>query len=821
MKHEHACEISRILIIDDDAAIHDDFKKILETAEDAELDGLEAGLLDGGPRRRQQPLRFDLGFASQGQEGCAKLLSALEAGQPFAIAFVDMRMPPGWNGFETVKRLWETDPYLQVVICSAYSDRTWKKKVQELGSQDGLLILKKPFDNIEVQQTATALAEKWFRARNARLRMSQLEHMVEERTLELRESETKAKAIQESAADGIITINERGIVESVNTAALTMFGYSRDALLGKNADLLMPGPYKRKHDNYFSKYLETGMRSVIGTRREVLGKRKDGSVFPLELSVSEIILDGERKLFAGIIRDITGRKKDELERNRLVAAIEQTAEAISVTDVEGTIQYVNPAFAEITGYAREESLGENLALLCSSNGNAGPLHCKIRETLLRGEVWKDRVHARTKNGTAYEAETTFSPVRDSSGIIVNFVSVSRDVTHEAELEEKLRQAHKMEAIGTLAGGIAHDFNNILCSILGFTEMAMEDVPDDSQIYSNLDEVYTAATRATELTKQILTFSRQTEQSKVPMKIQCVLREALRLLRGSLPSTIRVRQCIDENCGGILADPNQVHQVVMNLCTNAAQAMSAKGGILEIDLREVDPSQKLVSEHPGMARGRLARLRVRDTGDGIRDAVLKRIFDPFFTTKEMGAGTGLGLATAHGIVESFNGAITVESELGKGAVFDVYFPVHAREAPLKEEPPEEIPVLRGTERILLVDDEEQIARLGKTILERLGYTVNACTSSVQALETFRANPYRFDIAITDQTMPQLTGIAFAKELHRIRPEMPVILCTGLGDESSEKQAKSAGIREYLHKPVISRNLAKAVRRALVNVKCKAL
>jgi CheY-like chemotaxis protein len=368
----------------------------------------------------------------------------------------------------------------------------------------------------------------------------------------------------------------------------------------------------------------------------------------------------------------------------------------------------------------------------------------------------------------------------------------------------------MEAIGTLAGGIAHDFNNILSAVIGYTEIALADVPEDSSLHSNLQEVLKAGSRARDLVKQILTFSRQTEQELKPVQINQIVRETLKLLQASLPTTVKISQDIRSE-SAVLADPTQIHQVIMNLCTNAAHALRANGGQLKIDLSDVVPGASFIEQHPYLSPGVFIKLRVHDTGHGMDKAILDRIFDPFFTTKERGEGTGMGLAVALGIIKSHYGTITVDSEVGKGSVFDVYLPVIMREVDRDVRPKAPIPT--GTERILFIDDEKTLVDLGRQILERLGYTVTIRTSSVEALELFMEQPEKFDLVITDMTMPNMTGDDLAAKLMNIRADIPVILCTGYSERISRERAHSLGIKEFILKPIVMRELAQIVRGVL--------
>lgn len=388
--------------------------------------------------------------------------------------------------------------------------------------------------------------------------------------------------------------------------------------------------------------------------------------------------------------------------------------------------------------------------------------------------------------------------------------IARDITIQKQLEESLRQSQKMEAIGTLAGGIAHDFNNILFSILGYTELSLEIVEKDSLLYSNLQEVLTAGNRAKDLVQQILTFSRQTDQELQPVRIDLIIKEALVLLRASLPTTIEIHKNIKSDAM-VLADPTQIHQILMNLCINAGQAMEGKNGILTIELKSLEIDTDFSGEHPFLESGPYINLNVSDTGKGMSPEVLTCIFDPFFTTRQRTDGTGLGLSVVHGIVKSCGGAIHAFSEPGKGSTFKVYLP--AVERRLNPETRDHGPIPRGNERILFVDDEPVLATMGKQLLESLGYRISTKTDSIEALDIFRKNPDNFDLVITDMTMPHMTGEKLAAELIRTRPDIPIILCTGFSRTIDDNKALALGIRAFISKPVLKREIAETIRKVL--------
>jgi CheY-like chemotaxis protein len=387
--------------------------------------------------------------------------------------------------------------------------------------------------------------------------------------------------------------------------------------------------------------------------------------------------------------------------------------------------------------------------------------------------------------------------------------LAAELVKRKQTEAQLIQAQKMEAIGTLAGGIAHDFNNILASIMGYAELAILDVEKNTELHEYLNQVMVAGSRAKDLVRQILTFSRQTEKELRPLQLELILNEVFKLLRASLPATIEMRQNINSE-SPVLADSTQMHQLIMNLCTNAAHAMEQKGGILTVELNDVHLETELTQRPSNIAAGAYIQLTVSDTGHGMTPAVTERIFDPFFTTKEKGKGTGIGLSAVHGIVKSHGGDITVSTEPGKGSTFNVFLP--RIEKDLVEDDVIEERKPTGNEYILFVDDEQTIVDIGKKMLKRLGYEVEACTGSIEALELFKLQPEKFDLIVCDMTMPKMTGEELALKLREISPDIPIVLCTGYSAKMSELTAKNI-VNAFLLKPLTMKEIGNVIRKVL--------
>jgi len=515
-------------------------------------------------------------------------------------------------------------------------------------------------------------------------------------------------------------------------------------------------------------------------------------------------------------RELTEELRRSEEKFRILFNF--AGDAIFIHYPDGKLIECNQRAQEYLGYSREDLL-ERSFLNLSPGEYAETISKSLANLKESQNTFYETVHI-TKEGKAVPVEINSRLFEYQGEYAV--LSIARDITErkraeeeKAELADLLRQAQKMEAIGCLAGGIAHDFNNILQAVLGYTHLAMRRLPTDTVAYKHLEKVNQAGQRAAEVVQEMLTFSRQSQKDMRPTHLQPVVKEIMKLLRGSLPSTIEIETHIDPSCPAVMANPTQIHQVLMNLCINAYHAMRDHGGKLEVSLMEVAVKPELAEDHPDLHPGLHVVLRVRDTGHGMDQATMQRIFEPYFTTKSAGEGTGLGLAMVHGIVKIHGGAVLVDSTLGGGSTFEVFLPVHIAESspPVVEDT--EIEAALGTERILVVDDEQLIVNLAEHSLEEMGYRVNGYRSSMDALDTFRANPSAFDVVVTDQTMPHLTGIELAREISKIRPGIPILLCTGYGESLMGQNIQMSGVCEILKKPFDARALARAIRRAMEN------
>lgn len=515
----------------------------------------------------------------------------------------------------------------------------------------------------------------------------------------------------------------------------------------------------------------------------------------------------ERKRIEEVLRENEEKYRTVLEGN---------PDPVVVYDMEGKVIYFNPAFTRVFGWTLEERFGRKMDDFVPEE--AWPETKTMIEMVRSGDSFFGVETLRyNKEGSIIHVSISGAVYRDREDNPVGSVINLRDIAEKKKLEAQLQHAQKMEAIGTLTGGIAHDFNNILAIIIGNTELALDNVSEWNSAHFNLKEIHTAGQRAKDVVRRLLSFARKTDYDQKPIRLDQVIQDSIKLLRATIPTTIDIRRNFQATADIVIADPTQVHQIMINLCTNAFHAMEDAGGILEIGTENVILDEDSAVFDADLTYGNYVKVTVSDTGQGIPSEIRDRIFDPYFTTKEVGKGTGMGLSVVHGIVKSNGGGISVESETGKRTTFSIYFPVVEKEAVVEKETVVETETVdelpSGSERILLVDDEESMVYLGRHRLESLRYQVETRTNPIEALELFRANPNRFDLVIADMTMPRMTGDQLMKEILKIRPEIPTIICTGFSEKIDEEKAKEIGIRKYIEKPINKQDLANLVRKVL--------
>jgi PAS domain S-box-containing protein len=756
----------------------------------------------------------------------------------FIISDIEM---PNMDGFELLQYARENCPDTAMIIATGYGDKYHYADVIKRGAAD---YLNKPVDREE-------LLAKLDRLRREQEIVSALKH--ETLTMQaladlmllsvggLSLQETLKKFLDKIVSFAWLDLEPKGAIFTTDkngealrlmahynlaeplqtTCALVPFGRCLCGRSARDKEVLFCSTVDERHDNTYEGILPHGHYCIpIKTEEnELLGVftvyTREGAE---RNSHVEKILMGAAAAAAKLIK--TFQVEEELKKKDFQhrAITDNTIDAIIMMDSRGRVSFWNPAAEKIFGYTEEEALNKDLhpLLLPHSLRNSYQDALQLFFQTGQGKSLYRTVETtgRHKDGREIPIELSLTPLQvdnewNAIGIVRDISARKEQEREKEKIEKMLRQSQKLEAIGTLAGGIAHDFNNLLATIIGFAELSKDDTDKESQLYKDLDRILTAGQQAKGLIHQILTFSRQSEQESIPMRPHIITKETVKLLRAAIPANIEIRQEIDPRCDSILADPSKMHQVIMNLAVNAGYAMRKQGDELFIGLSNIEVDESLALSVPELQPKKYVRLTVRDNGHGMDTACLERIFEPYFTTKPQGEGSGLGLSTVHGIVNEMGGAITVKSAPGEGTVFDVYFPSLA--APAKKTAPrtEETAPARK-ERILYVDDEPSLVEISLKSLSRKGYRVSGRTSSIEALEAFRAQPDNYDLVITDYAMPQMTGLELARQIMQIRIDVPVILITGFGDSETTDEALKAGIRKIVFKPVILGELDQSIR-----------
>jgi len=699
----------RVLIVDDNPAIHDDFRKILRPGEDsgAALDAAETALFGSTPDLEGPQPAFEIASAFQGQEGVTAVKKALDEGLPYALAFVDVRMPPGFDGVETTQRIWAIDPDIQIVICTAYSDYSWEEMFAKIGNDDRMVILKKPFDTVEALQLAHALTEKWWLSLQSRQKIEDLEKMVDERTRGLRQANDKLQ----------IEIEERKRTESM----------------------------LRESEDRFS------------------------SAF----------------------------------------AYAPIGEALVLPD--GRFSKVNRALCQLLGYTEAEMLTRTFQEITHPENLRANVENMKR--MLAGEIASYHTEKRYLHALGHPVTVLLdvSLVRNDQGQPLHFIAQVQDITEKKKLEAQLFQSQKMETVGKLAGGIAHEFNSIMTAILGQSEMLIGDLPPQSPQGKNAIEIRHAANRAAKLTAQLLAYGRKQILQPRALNLNEIIANSQNMFRHLTGENVEMRILAAPDLKLVHADAGQIEQVIMNMAMNARDAMP-QGGKFTIETANVSLDENQAGKEAELKPGDYVLLTISDTGRGMSAEVKQRIFEPFFSTKGVGQGTGLSLATCYGIIKQSGGHISVISEQHRGTTFKIYLP-QLRGADARPAPgPSDLP--RGTETILLVEDDAALRTMAATFLERLGYTVLSASHGVEALDLLgQLRGTSIDLLFTDVVMPHMNGKDLSDRVLKLHPQTKVLFTSAYAENEIVHQGELSPGLALLQKPFAPTTMAHKVREIL--------
>ena len=632
---------------------------------------------------------------------------------------------------------------------------------------------------------------------------------------ELKKGEERYRRLVEESLQGlVIAQNDPVRLSFVSKPMEAITGYSREDLEKAGPQKLMELIHSEDRESFFRNFNDRLSGKEVSPSYEFRLVNKIKGTRWVELYSSRIEYEGTPATHT-VFLDVTDRKLAEealrQSEQKFHLLFDNAPVGYQSLDENGCFLDVNQAWLDILGYERHEVIGKWF-------GDFLPLELvevfkeRFKKNIQRHDLIPNvEFPLLKKDGSIAMVDYMARIGRDEEGHFIRTHCAFMDITESRKLEEQLRQSQKMEAVGTLAGGIAHDFNNILAVILGNTELAAFDIPDSNPAAMSLKAIRQASLRAKDMVQQLLAFSRKSDEKSRPFNMTPIIKESMKMLRSAVPTSVAFKQHLSGDLCNVQGDATQINQIVMNLVTNAAHAMSEEGGLLEVNLENITLQEEKSCFDWVLSPGKYVRLKVRDTGEGIAPAIIERIFEPYYTTKEVGKGTGMGLSVVHGIVKRHGGGIRVESEVEKGTIFEIYFPALENAAEEKKEPEGEIK--GGSERILFVDDEESLVSLNQQRLERLGYNVKSTTKPMEALEWFRTDPDQFDVIITDMTMPQMTGDRLAAEVLKIRPHLSVIICTGYSERMSAKKAETLGVSKYIEKPIGLRNLASSIREVL--------
>jgi len=600
------------------------------------------------------------------------------------------------------------------------------------------------------------------------------------------------------------------VFKAFNRSAEKKDKLKRENLIGKKVTDIFPGIYEMGMLDVFKRVWKTG-KSEFHPMLHYKGNRIQGwrENFVYKLDSGELV---------AVYDDLTEQKQNEERLKQLSTAVEQSPSIIMITDLEGNIEYVNRKFCEVSGYKNEDVVGKNPRIMKSGEMSNQDYH-DLWEKITNNQIWSGELHNKKKTGDLFWESSTISSIFNSKGVKTHYLKVAENITKLKQLEsekgmiEKQRLAsQKLETVGTLAGGIAHDFNNILTPILGYSGLMKKMISEDDKLFDEVDEIYKAGLRAKDLISQILSFSSKTETQKSPFNLHLILNEVIKMMRSVLSAFIDIKMDINKNCGKVLIDSTKIHQVIVNIVTNASHAIGNNKGTIKIKMNEIDTrNEKLLDSIKGVS-GNYCKLSISDTGCGIEKEIVNKIFDPFFTTKEQGEGTGLGLSVAHGIIREHNGFIFVDSEINEGSTFTIFLPI-VEESEIETGIAEERNIIGGHERIMLIDDRIDVTKMAKNMLSDLGYTVFDFNDPKVACEYFAENYDQIDLVLTDFAMPEMSGIQLAEEVRKLKTDIPIIIATGNSSVINKEQVENFKINKVIGKPILLFEISKTIRELL--------
>lgn len=830
MKTSSPCFNRRILVIDDNHAIHDDFRKILgePDAEDAALDEAEARLFGSS-----QSMLFDIDTASQGEEGLQKVQQAVAEGRPYAMAFVDVRMPPGWDGIETTQRLWKVCPDLQVVICTAFADCSWSEMRSQIGSMDRLLILKKPFDTVEILQMASALTQKWLLMQESRLRLDGLEQMVLERTRELEQSQAAAVSMmgdavrnrekaEQACEDLRREMAERRLLEEKFREQASLLDKAQEAILVHDLDSRVTY-WNKGAEKLYGWSVEEAMGQPVGQLLhkdatafqqaseqvkqtgewigELSQSNKQGQPLAVEGHWTLVRDDaGNPQSVLAINTDITARKKTDEALEMQGKVLESMAEGVVVCDEAGQIVFSNAACNAMFGYDNGELIGQHFSILKRSAPDEGRREVDTLWTLLmeRG-AWTGEIDSRKKDGATFITRARVS-VLETAGVS-SFILVVEDITEKKSMESQFLRSQRMEIVGRLSSGIAHDMNNILTPIILSASMLRLPLPteDFGKLLGNIES---SAQRGAALIKQLLTLGCEAGGQRKVVTTTGLVDDMLQIMLGTFPKNINISARVPEEIWPMVGDATQLHQVLLNLCVNARDAMPM-GGVLTLSAENIRFDDSYAAMTAGIKPGPYVMLRVADTGEGIPSDLKEKIFDPFFTTKETGKGTGLGLSTVLGIVKSHSGFVNLRSLMGTGTTFEICLPAAPDAKADTLVGPAPVPPRGQGETILVVDDEANIRDVLRKTLAAHGYHVLTASDGTEAVVLFSEHRDKIKAVLTDIMMPYMDGVTMVRTMRKMAPFTKIVASTGMGSargrEDKTAALHSLGVKTLLTKP----------------------